>query len=196
MWIPEEEQTALKNSKKHTMKSFYTLILIALLSSGLIAQEKYTEDVKTIDSIIEALYASISGEKGEVRDWDRFRNLMIPEAKLMPTGVNEQGKGVYRIWGIEEYVQQVDKSFLENGFIENEISKEVQRFRNVAQVFSSYESRRTKEGEIIARGINSIQLFFDNDRWWVVSIFWSSENEDNPIPERYDAKKKKRGRSY
>jgi len=178
------------------MKSFYTLILIALLSSGLIAQEKYTEDVKTIDSIIEALYASISGEKGEVRDWDRFRNLMIPEAKLMPTGVNEQGKGVYRIWGIEEYVQQVDKSFLENGFIENEISKEVQRFRNVAQVFSSYESRRTKEGEIIARGINSIQLFFDNDRWWVVSIFWSSENEDNPIPERYDAKKKKRGRSY
>ncbi|MEP1139177.1 MAG: hypothetical protein ABJR05_14775 [Balneola sp.] len=121
---------------------------------------------------------------------------MIPEAKLMPTGVNQENKGVYRLWGIEEYIQQVDKNFFDNGFIENELAKEVDQFRNVAHVFSTYESRRTKRGDIIARGINSIQLFYDNERWWVVSIFWASETPENPIPEKYDAKKKPRGRSY
>ena len=178
------------------MKYIFTLLLSVLFIANISAQEKYSEDVQTIDSIIEAQYAYISGEKGQTRDWDRFRNLMIPEAKLMPTGVNQENKGVYRLWGIEEYIQQVDKNFFDNGFIENELAKEVDQFRNVAHVFSSYESRRTKKGDIIARGINSIQLFYDNERWWVVSIFWASETPENPIPEKYDAKKKPRGRSY
>ncbi|MFY0683013.1 MAG: hypothetical protein JXR20_00565 [Balneola sp.] len=178
------------------MKTILTLLLFVTLSASSVAQNKYEDDVKSIDAIIEALYASISGEKGEARDWDRFRNLMIPEAKLTPTGVNPSGQGVYNQWGIEDYIQRVDKSFLENGFIENELAKQVEQFRNVAHVFSTYESRRTKKGEIIARGINSIQLFYDNERWWVVSIFWASENADNPIPQKYEAKTQRKGRSY
>ena len=170
------------------MKITASLLLITLLSIPALSQSKYEADVTSIDSIIEALYASISGEKGEQRDWDRFRNLFIPEAKLMPTGVNQQGVAGYRAWGVEDYIPRVEQSFLENGFIESELSKKVEQFRNVAHVFSTYESRRTKEGEIIARGINSIQLFYDNNRWWIVSVFWASENPDNPIPEKYDIK--------
>jgi len=168
------------------MKSLLTFLLIILYSSSSFSQSEYDKDVQSIDSIIEALYASISGEKGEERDWERFRNLFIPEAKLMPTGVNREGVARYSAWGVEDYIPRVEKNFLENGFIETEVTKEVQRFRNVAHVFSTYESRRTKEGAIIARGINSIQLFYDNNRWWVVSVFWASENSDNPIPAKYD----------
>jgi hypothetical protein len=167
------------------MKQLLTLSLIILCSAPVLSQSKYQADVQSIDSIIEALYASISGEKGEERDWDRFRNLFIPEAKLMPTGVNQQGVAGYRAWGVEDYIPRVQQSFLENGFIETEISKKTEQFRNVAHVFSTYESRRTKDGDIIARGINSIQLFYDNERWWVVSVFWASENQENPIPEKY-----------
>lgn len=172
------------------MKKIITFVLVMFFAVSTSAQEKYADDVQSIDSIIEALYASISGEKGEARDWDRFKYIMIPEAKLMPTGVNQEGKAGYGRWGIEEYIERVDKSFLENGFIEKELAKKVERFRNVAHVFSTYESRRTKGGDIIARGINSIQLFYDNERWWVVSIFWASENADNPIPKKYDVKAK------
>jgi hypothetical protein len=167
------------------MKSFITLLFAVLLTTITIAQDKYSQDTESIDSIIEALYASISGEKGVERDWDRFRNLFTPEAKLMPTGVDQQGEAVYRAWGVEEYIPRVEQNFLENGFIEAEISKKVERFRNVAHVFSTYLSRRTEGGDIIARGINSIQLFYDNERWWVVSVFWASENPDNPIPKKY-----------
>ena len=168
------------------MKSLLTVLLIILCSSPSFSQSEYDKDVESIDSIIEALYASISGEKGEERDWDRFRNLFIPEAKLIPTGVNNQGVAGYSAWGVEEYIPRVKPFFLENGFIETEVTKEVQRFRNVVHVFSTYQSKNTKEGEIIARGINSIQLYDDGNRWWVVSVFWVSENEENPIPAKYD----------
>lgn len=171
------------------MKSLLTVLLIILCSSPSFSQSEYDKDVESIDSIIEALYASISGEKGEERDWDRFRNLFIPEAKLIPTGVNNQGVAGYSAWGVEEYIPRVKPFFLENGFIETEVTKEVQRFRNVAHVFSTYQSKNTSEGEIIARGINSIQLYDDGNRWWVVSVFWASENKDNPIPAKYDQDK-------
>ena len=35
------------------------------------------------------------------------------------------------------------------------------------------------------RGINSIQLFYDGTRWWVLSVFWDNERPDQPIPEQY-----------
>jgi hypothetical protein len=38
------------------------------------------------------------------------------------------------------------------------------------------------------RGINSIQLWNDGKRWWIVNIFWQSETPDNPIPEKYLSK--------
>jgi hypothetical protein len=35
------------------------------------------------------------------------------------------------------------------------------------------------------RGVNSIQLWNDGRRWWVVSIFWENESTANPIPAEY-----------
>jgi hypothetical protein len=39
--------------------------------------------------------------------------------------------------------------------------------------------------EPFARGINSFQHFNDGERWWVLTIYWTSERDDLPIPERY-----------
>jgi hypothetical protein len=35
------------------------------------------------------------------------------------------------------------------------------------------------------RGINSIQLFYDGHRWWIVSIYWQHESPQHPVPENY-----------
>lgn len=146
---------------------------------------QYESDVESVDSIIKALYASISGDAGVERDWDRMRNLFIEEGKLTPTFQNQQGKVGYVQWGIEEYIERVNQSFLENGFHEDEIGRRVETYRYVTHVFSTYQSKRTVDGDIIARGINSIQLFNDGERWWIVSVFWSSENDEFPIPDEY-----------
>jgi hypothetical protein len=40
-------------------------------------------------------------------------------------------------------------------------------------------------GNQFQRGINSFQLMFDGERWWVVSIMWEAEAPNRPIPEKY-----------
>jgi hypothetical protein len=167
------------------MKTFFTTLFLFLLIAAP-AQAQYESDTESIDSIIKALYASISGDAGEERDWDRFNNLFIPEARLMPTGINNEGKAVYRIWGPKEYVGQVGGILERDGFFETEASREVEQFGNIAHVFSTYDSKRTEDGEVFSRGINSIQLLFDQERWWVVSVFWSAESPMHPIPTKYD----------
>ena len=64
--------------------------------------------------------------------------------------------------------------------------RRVEYFGSIAHVFSSYESFHTEtDEEPFMRGINSIQLLNDGNRWWIVNIYWSQESKNNPIPEVY-----------
>src|SRR5579884_3403646 len=51
------------------------------------------DDVKSIDSIMHAIYDVISGPMGS-RDWDRFRSLFLPQARLTHAGKKADGSGV------------------------------------------------------------------------------------------------------
>jgi hypothetical protein len=140
-------------------------------------------DVSSSEAIIKALYDVISGPAGP-RDWDRFQSLFIPEAHLIFSD-KKDGKLIHRAMTPAEYQQRAGGFFLKEGFFENAIANKLDRFGNVAQVFSTYESRHEKGAKPFARGINSIQLLNDGSRWWVVSILWDSERPDNPIPQKY-----------
>lgn len=142
-------------------------------------------DVGTIDSIITVLYAVISGPVGEPRQWDRFHSLMHPSARLMPTGCSPAGQCSVRVWTPAEYQQRADSVLVAIGFFEKELHRTTERYGNIAQAFSSYESYRRGETAPFSRGINSIQLFWDGTRWWIMSIFWDSERPGNPLPEAY-----------
>lgn len=140
-------------------------------------------DVASIDAIIAALYASISGPAGQPRQWDRMRSLMAPSARLVPTGRNREGQGVLRNWSVEEYIAAAGPSLERDGFFEREIGRSMQRYGNVVHLLSAYDSKRTEaDPEPFQRGVNSIQLWFDGQRWFVVSIFWEAETAANPIP--------------
>jgi hypothetical protein len=52
-------------------------------------------------------------------------------------------------------------------------------------VFSTYESRHAPgDAKPFQRGINSIQLYNDGQRWWIVNLLWRAEGDKNPLPER------------
>lgn len=143
-------------------------------------------DVASIDAIVAALYDVISGPAGEKRDWDRFRSLFIPGARLIPTGISADGARRHRMWSPDEYVRNAAAGLERDGFFEREIGRRLDQFGNIAHVFSAYDSRRTAEdAEPFARGINSIQLWNDGARWYVVTIFWQAESEATPIPLEY-----------
>jgi hypothetical protein len=138
------------------------------------------EDVKSLDGILAAIYDVISGPAGD-RDWNRFRSLFVPEGRLTSTTKNAASSSV-RLLTVDDYVQRAGKYFTTHGFFETAIVNRVERFGNIAQVFSSYESRNAAGEKPFVRGINSIQLFYDGSRWWVLSILWDEESPTNPLP--------------
>jgi len=143
-------------------------------------------DVATIDSIIAAVYDVISGPAKTPRNWDRFRSLFIPGARLIPTGRRPTGEVASRVSTAEEYIQRSSPLLEQNGFFEREVSRRVEKFANIAHVFSTYESRRARDdAQPFARGINSFQLMNDGKRWWIVTIFWQAEDDKNPLPAEY-----------
>jgi hypothetical protein len=142
-------------------------------------------DVATMDSAIAALYDVISGPAGK-RNWDRFRSLFVPGARLIPTGPRPTGEIASRVMTVEDYAQRAGTFFEKEGFFEREAAHQTETFGNIAQVFSTYESRHAKDdAKPFQRGINSIQLMNDGKRWWVVTIFWQAEDQKNPLPEKY-----------
>jgi hypothetical protein len=142
-------------------------------------------DVKSIDSIVAALYDVISGPAGQKRDWNRFRSLFWPGARLMPL-VKSAGKlgQEPRVLTVDEYIERTEPFFTKEAFYESALANRVDQWADIAQVFSTYESRRAKGAKPFARGINSIQVFNDGRRWWVLSVLWESESEHNPLPVR------------
>ena len=143
-------------------------------------------DVESVDAIVSAVYDVISGPAGEARDWDRWRPLFIPEARLIAVGRTPDVANRHRVMTPEDYVQSSGPFLEQNGFFEEEIGRTQEEFGPVVHLFSAYQSKRTLEDEEpFARGINSFQLFHDGSRWWVVSVYWQAEGPDFPIPDRY-----------
>jgi hypothetical protein len=147
-------------------------------------------DVSSIDAIITAAYDVISGPAGLKRDLDRERSLFIPGARLIPTaaepGENSEGKMAPQNLDVEAYIGRVEPYFAENGFYEKEIARRTEQFGQIAHVWSTYESRHKEDDpEPFMRGINSIQLFHDGTRWWIVTIYWQHEDGEAPIPGKY-----------
>ena len=143
-------------------------------------------DVASVDAIIAALYDVISGPAGQKRDWNRFYSLFYPGARLIPTGARPDGGA--RAYAItpQEYAERSGPQLERNGFFEREIGRTSEAFGNIVHAFSAYDSKRTAQDPApFARGINSIQLLKDGDRWWIVTVFWDSERPGNQIPAKY-----------
>jgi hypothetical protein len=134
-------------------------------------------DIKSLDSILAAIYDVISGPD---RDWNRFRSLFVPEARL--TSATKHKDGSIFLTDVEGYAQRAGGYFKTHAFYESVIANRVEKFGNIAQVFSSYASRNAPDEKPFARGVNSIQLFNDGTRWWVLSILWDEESPANPLP--------------
>lgn len=155
-------------------------------SQGDAAGTVRAEDVASVDAIIAALYEVISGPAGVKRDWDRFRGLFAPNARLIPTGRRPDGSQVMRTLTPEEYSTQVGPRLENTGFFEREIGRRTDSFGAITHVFSAYDSKFTLQDSVpFTRGINSIQLLNDGKRYWVVTVFWDSERPDNRIAEQY-----------
>jgi hypothetical protein len=143
-------------------------------------------ELKTLDGMLSALYGTISGAAGAPRDWERLRSLFAPEGRMVVHGVNKSGEITTRVLTVSDYISRVTPVFAKEGFYETELARTTETFGQIAHIFSTYESRRAPdESKPFQRGMNSIQLVNDGQRWWIQSLVWQAETDKNPLPERY-----------
>ena len=142
-----------------------------------------TMALKTPEGIAAKMLEFISFEKDEVKDWDEYRNLFLPNAQKMSFRF-KNGDPIsrqVRSQNIEEFVRYSGPNYPKNGFEEYVIGVDVKEFNGIASVFQSFYCR-TLNGSYEARGVNSYQLVFLNDRWWIASTMFTNETDDIKLP--------------
>lgn len=166
------------------------IFLWALLLSSLVAvaQQPAAEqkDVESADSIIKSVYDVISGPAGQKRNWDRMRSLFTEDARMVAIAKTQSGEIRRRHMTVEDYIKLSGPSLESRGFFEKEISRKTEQFGNLVHIWSTYEARsKVDDAKPMMRGINSIQLWNDGKRWWVLSIVWQAEDLTTQLPEKY-----------
>jgi hypothetical protein len=145
-------------------------------------------DVATPEAVVAALYESIQRAPGENYDWDRNLSLFLPTATLIPN--TEQTGGAFVIHSPIRFMEVVDSLTViggpgDKGFAEEQITATVERFGDIAHVFSTYQKHFWDDPVILGRGINSIQLVHHDGRWWITAIVWDEEAGAGPLPADY-----------
>lgn len=163
-------------------------VLLAVPSAAAQSNTADPSDVATPEALVSALYETVERAPGEHYDWDRMRTLFLPSARLIPN--TEQTGGEFRVLTPEEFIAWIDGITAvggpdDRGFAEEQIAAKIERFGDVAHVFSTYQKRFHGDSRILGHGINSIQLVRHDGRWWVVSIAWDEESGAGPVPAEY-----------
>ncbi|SDG49955.1 hypothetical protein [Psychroflexus sediminis] len=142
---------------------------------GQITQE-YAEDVKSVDAIINAYYDVVSGSGSE--PWEFKRDKYIHSENAVITRLDENGKAESH--PLEAEYIPIALSPKED-FYEKELKRIVSKYGNIAQVWSAFEIRTDPNTESRIRGLNSIQLHYENGRWWIDSWTCEMESEKSSV---------------
>lgn len=138
-------------------------------------------DVGSIDGIMKAYYDIVSGPGDRVRDVARDKSIHHPDARVYYPGNAGDGTARVTAMSVDEYHRFSAPGFKE-GFYEKEIERTVRQFGPSIHVWSAYESRKTPDGPVIARGINNLILLFDGKRYSILAETFGRETKDNPLP--------------
>ena len=139
-------------------------------------KEKYAEDVKSVDAIINAYYDVVSGSSSE--PWEFERDKYIHSKNAIITRLDENGKAESHT--LEAEYIPIGLSPKED-FYEKELKRVVSKFGNISQVWSAFEIRTDLKTESNIRGLNSVQLHYENGRWFIDSWTCEMESEKNNL---------------
>lgn len=144
-------------------------------------------DRALIKSAIDNFYGIISGKAGELRDWDKMRSLFIAGTYVVICPAGTAGDQTPKVLDVSTYLDNLGRFLENNDFYEFGLIYQTEIFGNIASVVSTYEARRSPEdNDPLKRGVNFIHLCYDNDRWLITSMIWRDEDEDCPLPDKYN----------
>jgi len=164
---------------KKTVLGFIGLFLCSAVI-GQTLDDKYGKDVKSIDAIINAYYDVISGSSED--PWQFERDKFLHSVNAVIIRLDDQGNAEFHSLEAEYITMGLNPR---EDLYEIELKREVRHFGNIAQVWSAFEIRTDREVPTITRGLNSIQLHFENDRWYIDNWTMQMESGENPLVQEF-----------
>lgn len=172
------------------MRRLFSSLAALLVPLALSAQTPAANpaDVATPEAVVKALYETVGRAPGARYNWPRMRTLFLPGALMLPNP--EQTGGTARVLSVEDFVTWIDGATTyggpnDRGFAEEQVHAVVERYGDIAHVFSTYQKHLWKDPNILGRGVNTIQVVYRQNRWWIVAISWDEENAAGPLPAKY-----------
>jgi len=168
---------------KNTNSLFITALLVLTLPSVSYGQRSFADP----DSLILCLHQVLSGPAG-ARDWKLYRSLFHEKAILGAVRTDAEGHQTYSSFTPEEYIKRNDEFFRSNEFYVEETHRITERFGDIMSLFSTYQFRvgGGAKAQQRGKGINSFQLIHDAGRWWIISLQYTNERPDLPMPKQYE----------
>lgn len=130
-----------------------------------------------IQSVIDKFYAIISGNTEAERNWNEFRSLFLSgESSLASMKYNAEKECITKRLDVESYIMGLNDFLKRNDFYEYGFNYEIKVFGSIADVYSEYAAKRSKEdNHIIKRGVNLVQLIHDGQTWKIHSMLWQDQ---------------------
>jgi hypothetical protein len=160
-------------------KIILTLISIIFACNSILGQttdEKYSEDVQSVDAIIKAYYDVNSGSSSDPWEFERDTYTHSKNAQII--FLDENGKA--DLVKLEVLQNQLRMSERKDSY-EKELKRKVSQFGNIVQVWSAYEIRYEPETSTNNRGLVSIQLHYEKGRWWIDGWTNQMESDKNSV---------------
>jgi len=136
----------------------------------------------TLPELLKAVDEAVSGPGN--KDRTCLRQILTPDARLIPVGKGQDGKWAPHVLTVDDYVTRVAKRG-DKVFYERQVKYSVEQYGHIAHLWTTYEVRDTPDGKAEIRGINSMQAVYDGAQWRLIEILWQAETPDEPIPAKY-----------
>jgi hypothetical protein len=147
-------------------------------------------DVASPDALLAALHDAVSGPPGPV-DWNRFRSLFLPLARLGSSETDANGVTRITTSTVEELIASGAAEREKIPWYEEILVKHIERFDHIAVAFYSHDDRTTKEGPPTQQSVNVCEMLYDGRRWWIQSANWEVVPKSLSLPSELDPRKQK-----
>lgn len=164
------------------MHRFLLVAGLATIAVSGWAQSPSCPTTATLPDLIKAVDDAVSGPGN--KDRTCLRQVLLPDARLIPLVKGQDGAWAPRVLTVDDWIARVAKRGSEV-FYERQIKYSVDQYGHMAHLWSTYEIRDSPDGKANARGINSMQAFYDGSQWKLVEILWEAESPGEPLPSKY-----------
>lgn len=162
------------------MKIIYT-VLFFFLTLIINAQKK--DIYQSIESVVEQTHKTVSVKAGQKIDTTHLRTLFLPTANFTMVW-NEEKDTKHETMSLNAFIESLADDYYTKGFFETGKGQIIDQYKGVAQVMQTFYGEDS-DGEK-GWGINSYQLIYSNNRWWIANMVWTmSDEEGKDIPKKY-----------